>query len=68
MPEETHQPQGNRGRSRRERVEIARSRDILDVANELNMESLVDEAVDPGDGVNQGLVGIIELRRSEERR
>ena len=32
MPEETHQPQGNRGRSRRERVEIARSRDILDVA------------------------------------
>ena len=38
MPEETHQPQGNRGRSRRERVEIARSRDILDVANELNME------------------------------
>ena len=38
MPEETNQPQGNRGRSRRERVEIARSRDILDVANELNME------------------------------
>ena len=42
MPEETHQPQGNRGRSRRERVEIARSRDILDVANELNMELVRD--------------------------
>lgn len=42
MPEETHQPQGNRGRSRRERVEIARSRDILDVANELNMELIRD--------------------------
>lgn len=38
MPEETHQAKRNRGRSRRERVEIARSRDILDVANELNME------------------------------
>ncbi|WP_373197467.1 PBECR4 domain-containing protein [Streptococcus sanguinis] len=42
MPEETNQPQGNRGRSRRERVEIARSRDILDVANELNMELVRD--------------------------
>ena len=42
MPEETHQPQGNRGRNRRERVEIARSRDILDVANELNMELVRD--------------------------
>ena len=42
MPEETHQPQVNRGRSRRERVEIARSRDILDVANELNMELVRD--------------------------
>ncbi|NMH31722.1 toprim [Streptococcus sanguinis] len=42
MPEETHQPQGNRGRSRRERVEIARSRDILDVANELSMELVRD--------------------------
>lgn len=42
MPEETHQPQGNRGRGRRERVEIARSRDILDVANELNMELVRD--------------------------
>lgn len=42
MPEETHQPQGNRGRSRRERVEIARSRDILDIANELNMELVRD--------------------------
>lgn len=42
MPEETHQPQGNRGHSRRERVEIARSRDILDVANELNMELVRD--------------------------
>ena len=42
MPEETHQPQGNRGRSRQERVEIARSRDILDVANELNMELVRD--------------------------
>lgn len=27
-----------RAKSRRERIEIARSRDILDVANELNME------------------------------
>lgn len=42
MPEETNQPQGNRDRSRRERVEIARSRDILDVANELNMELVRD--------------------------
>lgn len=42
MPEETQRPQGNRGRSRRERVEIARSRDILDVANELNMELVRD--------------------------
>lgn len=42
MPEETNQPQGNRGRSRRERVEITRSRDILDVANELNMELVRD--------------------------
>jgi hypothetical protein len=42
MPEETNQPQGNRSRSRRERVEIARSRDILDVANELNMELVRD--------------------------
>ena len=42
MPEETNQPQGNRGHSRRERVEIARSRDILDVANELNMELVRD--------------------------
>ena len=42
MPEETNQPQGNRGRSRRERLEISRSSDILDVANELNMELVRD--------------------------
>lgn len=35
--EHTQQPL-SRGRSRRERVEFARSRDILDVANELHME------------------------------
>lgn len=38
MAEDTQQAASQRGRSRRERVEIARSRDILDVANELNME------------------------------
>ena len=30
--------ESRRGKSRRERVEFARSRDILDVANELQME------------------------------
>lgn len=38
MADEYTQEQRSRGKSRRERVEYARSRDILDVANELNME------------------------------
>lgn len=38
MAEEHTQQQSPRGKSRRERVEHARSRDILDVANELSME------------------------------
>ncbi|MCB4950871.1 PBECR4 domain-containing protein [Streptococcus mutans] len=38
MAEEHTQQPSLRGKSRRERVEYARSRDILDVANELNME------------------------------
>lgn len=38
MAEEHIQQPTPRGKSRRERVEYARSRDILDVANELNME------------------------------
>lgn len=38
MADEYTQQQQSRGKSRRERVEYARSRDILDVANELNME------------------------------
>ncbi|MCD0088459.1 ImmA/IrrE family metallo-endopeptidase [Streptococcus agalactiae] len=37
VEEHTNQP-SSRGKSRRERVEHARSRDILDVANELHME------------------------------
>ena len=37
VEEHTNQPL-SRGKSRRERVEHARSRDILDVANELHME------------------------------
>lgn len=37
VEEHTNQP-SSRGKSRRERVEHARSRDILDVASELNME------------------------------
>ncbi|MFS5614716.1 PBECR4 domain-containing protein [Streptococcus agalactiae] len=38
MAEEHKQQSSSRGKSRRERVEYARSRDILDVASELNME------------------------------
>ncbi|HEM3503034.1 TPA: toprim domain-containing protein [Streptococcus suis] len=38
MVEEHTQQPSSRGKSRRERVEYARSRDILDVANELNIE------------------------------
>ena len=38
MAEEHTQQPSSRGKSRRERVEHARSRDILDVANELSME------------------------------
>lgn len=38
MPEENTQHPSTRARSRKERVEFARSRDILDVANELHME------------------------------
>lgn len=38
MAEEHTQQPSSRGKSRRERVEYARSRDILDVASELNME------------------------------
>ncbi|HGI2166716.1 TPA: PBECR4 domain-containing protein [Streptococcus agalactiae] len=38
MAEEHTQQSFSRGKSRRERVEYARSRDILDVASELNME------------------------------
>ncbi|MEY8436081.1 hypothetical protein AALA56_09890, partial [Streptococcus hyointestinalis] len=38
MADEYTQQWQSRGKSRRERVEYARSRDILDVANELNME------------------------------
>ncbi|NLR27672.1 PBECR4 domain-containing protein [Streptococcus mutans] len=38
MAEANTQQPSSRGKSRRERVEYARSRDILDVANELNME------------------------------
>ncbi|HEN7647632.1 TPA: toprim domain-containing protein [Streptococcus agalactiae] len=38
MAEEYTQQSSSRGKSRRERVEYARSRDILDVASELNME------------------------------
>lgn len=38
MAEEHTQQPTPRGKSRRERVEYARSRDILDVASELNME------------------------------
>ncbi|WP_105142959.1 PBECR4 domain-containing protein [Streptococcus suis] len=38
MAEEHTQQSSSRGKSRRERVEYARSRDILDVANELNIE------------------------------
>ncbi|MFS6086661.1 PBECR4 domain-containing protein [Streptococcus agalactiae] len=38
MAEEYTQQPSSRGKSRRERVEYARSRDILDVASELNME------------------------------
>ena len=38
MPEENTQQPSTRARSRKERVEFARSRDILDVANELHME------------------------------
>lgn len=38
MAEEHTQQPSSRGKSRRERVEYARSRDILDVANELNIE------------------------------
>lgn len=38
MAEEHTQQPSSRGKSRRERVEHARSRDILDVASELNME------------------------------
>lgn len=38
VEEHIQQPISSRGKSRRERVEYARSRDILDVANELNME------------------------------
>lgn len=38
MTEENTQHPSSRGKSRRERVEYARSRDILDVASELNME------------------------------
>lgn len=38
MADEYTQEQRSRGKSRRERVEYARSRDILDVANKLNME------------------------------
>ncbi|WP_099878040.1 PBECR4 domain-containing protein [Streptococcus suis] len=38
MVEEHIQQPSSRGKSRRERVEYARSRDILDVANELNIE------------------------------
>lgn len=38
MPEEHTQQPTSRGKGRRERVEYARSRDILNVASELNME------------------------------
>lgn len=38
MSEEQTKQLSSRGKSRRERVEFARSRDILDVANELNMD------------------------------
>ena len=38
MAEANTQQPSSRGKSRRERVEYARSRDILDVASELNME------------------------------
>ena len=38
MAEEHTQQPTTRGKGRRERVEYARSRDILDVASELNME------------------------------
>ncbi len=38
MSDEHIQQLSSRGKSRRERVEHARSRDILDVANELHME------------------------------
>lgn len=38
MAEEHIQQPTPRGKGRRERVEYARSRDILDVASELNME------------------------------
>ncbi|AXQ78568.1 toprim [Streptococcus chenjunshii] len=38
MAEEHTQQSSSRGKSRRERVEYARSRDILDVASEMNME------------------------------
>ena len=41
MPENNTRPQ-NRGKSRRERIEHARSRDILDVADELGMELFKD--------------------------
>lgn len=42
MAEENSQQPSSRGKSRRERVEFARSRDILDVAHELNMELFRD--------------------------
>lgn len=42
MPEENTSSSSQRGKSRRERVEYARSRDILDVANELHMELVRD--------------------------
>ncbi|HEP3141141.1 TPA: toprim domain-containing protein [Streptococcus pyogenes] len=42
MAEENAQQPSLRGKSRRERVEFARSRDILDVAHELNMELFRD--------------------------